>query len=354
MKKEVTEVLEQIYKVAEILLGGLANGRMDILEATVVMDDIVSIIEALQTVIPNVVYENYSDYFEEFGEFCRQCKNAGFLQANKEELISALKLFEDNMKDLKKIYISRFKICPCCGNEVIYNPLSGYYSVMMSKYQLVDNSRPETLNEIEYSCPQCGGSDRDRLIISFLQREGLAKASEGVKVLQIAPAAAITYWIEMNCPHIDYETTDLYMDNVSYRSDIMNMNMIQDETYDVIICSHVLEHVQNDRKALSEMKRILKPHGKIVFLVPIDLNVAKIDEEWGLSEAENWKRFGQGDHCRKYSKEGAMHRLKEQFYVHSLGKEYFGEEIFRQYALTDTSILYILTKSEKVSLNIFV
>lgn len=351
MKNEVLEVLGRIKKIAEILSGGLVNGQTR--EAAAQMDDMASAIEAVKTVIPVAVYEQYRDFFEVFTGSCRRCGNIEFLKANKGELLSSFELFKECMEDLKSNYISRVKICPCCGNEVIYDPLSEYYSAMARKYQTeqaVEESRLETLNKQEYSCPQCGGSDRDRLIISFLKKEGLDEAREGMKVLQIAPAVAITLWIQRHCPHIAYETTDLYMDNVSFQSDIMNMDMIRDDTYDVIICSHVLEHVKDDRKALSELRRILKPDGKVVFLVPIELSAADIDEEWGLSEAENWRRFGQGDHCRLYSKEGVIHRLEEQFYVHSLGKEYFGEEVFRQCALTDTSTLYVLTKSKEIPL----
>lgn len=286
MKEEVLEVLGHIKKIAEILSGGLVSGRMKEGEATVKMDDMASAIESVKTVIPTAVYEQYRDFFEVFCGFCRQCGNIEFLKANKEELLSSFELFKECMEDLEGNYISIFKICPCCGGEVIYDE--------------------------EYSCPQCGGSHRDRLIISFLKKEGLDEACEGMKVLQIAPTVAITLWIQRHCPHIAHETTDSYMD------------MIRDDTYDVIICSHVLAHEKGGRKALSELKRLLKPEGKVVFLVSIELNAADIDEEWGLSE--------------------------EQFYVHSLGKEYFGEEVFRQCALADTSILYVLTNSKEVSL----
>ena len=136
------------------------------------------------------------------------------------------------------------------------------------------------------------------------------------------------------------------MQGVTYQSDVQDMYMISDETYDIIISSHVLEHVENDRKALKEMKRILKEDGMILFLVPIDLNANKINEEWGLSEEENWRRFGQGDYCRRYDKWGLIARLKEEYCVYGLGKDYFGEEEFRNCGLTETSMLYILAKKE--------
>lgn len=128
--------------------------------------------------------------------------------------------------------------------------------------------KSETLNKDEYLCPACGASDRDRLIVSFLKKEGLQQAAEGTKFLHFAPSAAISKWImRKKCPQIDYETTDLFMDQVTFKSDIMDMDMVPDETYDVMVCSHVLEHVKDDIKALSEMKRVLKKDRKIIFLV---------------------------------------------------------------------------------------
>ncbi len=77
------------------------------------------------------------------------------------------------------------------------------------------------------------------------------------------------------------------MDNVTFKSDIQNMSIVNDNTYDIVICSHVLEHVKDDQKAMSELERIINDTGKVVFLVPIDLKRTEIDEEWGLSESEN-------------------------------------------------------------------
>lgn len=122
------------------------------------------------------------------------------------------------------------------------------------------------------------------------------------------------------------------------------MKEIKDDTYDVWICSHVLEHVADDRKALQELKRILKPDGIGVLLVPLDLSRTETDEEVGCSEAEDWRRFGQGDHVRAYAKADFLSRVRQcGFELKMLGKEYFGSDIFREAGLTDTSTLYIVT-----------
>lgn len=346
----LTQIAQKICVILETLRGdGNRNAERNALPSAA---NLAAMLDMIECVVPAFVYKKYSQFFAAFSVFCKKCGDEGFLlEDNRRELISSLELFAECMEDLKESFVSKSKKCPCCGHEVIYKPLPDYYSEMAARFGVTTQDRNETLNEEEYYCPDCGASDRDRLIVSFLEKEGLEEAAEGLKLLQIAPASAISRWIDIKCPHIQHDTTDLYMDRVTFHSDIMDMHMVPDETYDVVICSHVLEHVQDDRKALGELKRILKPEGKVVFLVPIDLNVTCIDEEWGLSEAENWRRFGQGDHCRRYDKSGLIQRLEEQFYVHSLGKEYFGEELFAQRSLTDTSTLYVLTKSCEVSLN---
>lgn len=351
MREEILEILGEVKQHGENMLAVLTAGQMSAEDFSQKALATVQVIESLKAIIPEKLYKEYDEFFDSFSLFCKRSGDSSFLAENVDMMASSLELFAECLEDLRNNYVKRVKKCPCCGGEVIYTPLSAYYSDMRKKLGIVSNAKSETLNRDEYLCPVCGASDRDRLIVSFLKIEGLQQAAEGTKFLQFAPSAAISKWITKKCPQIDYETTDLFMDQVTFKSDIMDMAMVPDETYDVMVCSHVLEHVKDDIKALSEMKRVLKKDGKIIFLVPIDLNASEVDEEWGLSEAENWRRFGQGDHCRRYSKAGLMERLREQFHVYNLGKEYFGEDVFGQCGLTDTSTLYVLTRSQDVPLN---
>lgn len=349
---KVLEMLQQIQNMVLYILNVLDQGTESTEEVSARVMGLSDIIRNLATIIPNAIYDEYKEFFDALDTFCRQCGNPEFLTQQVDNLASSLLLFDECMDNIKKSYKDKLKECTVCGLVDLYMPLSSYYENARHKYGIIYQAKAETLNREEYTCRHCGASDRDRLIISFLKKAMLQEASEHTKLLQIAPARPISMWIKSHCPQIEYDTTDLFMEDVTFRSDIMNMKGVPDESYDVIICSHVLEHVRDDRKALGEMKRILKSDGKIIFLVPVDLNATCIDEEWGLSEEENWRRFGQGDHCRRYDKEGLMERLEEQFCVHALGKDYFGEKVFEQGAFTDTSTLYILTKTKNVSLNL--
>lgn len=290
--------------------------------------------------------EKYQKKTGYIADFCQEWR-AGNKKPDEFELKNYDRMIDD-IAEITDYVISTYntepKTCACCGQEVYYLPLSSYYDEQAEKYHVKPHVL-ETLNRLEYTCPCCGASDRDRLMVSMLKKLGLEENQAKESLLQIAPAKTIEHWINGNCFTLQYDSTDLYMDQVSFVSDISDMNMVEEEVYDYIICSHVLEHVKDDKKAMQELYRILKKDGMGLLMVPIALDVDVIDEEWGLSEAENWRRFGQDDHCRQYSKKGFVERLEESgFYVHQLGREYFGEKLYHENGITDTSILYVVTK----------
>ena len=90
--------------------------------------------------------------------------------------------------------------------------------------------------------------------------------------------------------------------NCDVRLDITDMNF-EDNFFDVIICNHVLEYVQDDRKAMSELFRVLRPEGFAILQVPISRNAKEIFEDFSItSPEEREKYFGQKDHVRVYGK----------------------------------------------------
>lgn len=352
MRKNVENVLDDIRQYSIEMQEILSEGETIPKNFEKRVCSMVQLIRTIEKLVPPILYNEYKDFFTSFSVFCSHCAEEGFLAQNIDILISSFSLLCECLEALIREYTLRKKKCVCCGNEVLYMPIPGYYDEMKQRMGNEKNMQEETINRSEYLCPACGASDRDRLITVFLKKENLQKAPEGFKILQFAPAKPIEKWIRQYCPQVNYDSTDLLMKDVSFTADIQNMYMVPDETYDMVICSHVLEHVKDDRKALSELKRILKKEGQIIFLVPVSLAIDEIDEEWGLSEEENWRRFGQGDHCRRYGKKGLLERLEEQFVVNALGKEYFGTEIFREEGMTDTSTLYVLTKGKQVKFDL--
>lgn len=239
------------------------------------------------------------------------------------------------------------KRCIICKNNIEkYVAIEKKYLELPLKYGRKQTPKSETLNAEEYSCPFCYALDRDRLCSLFLE-ELLEKTNAlELNILDIAPSGAIKKFVYSNSGrNTNYYTADLYMEDVDYRLDIQNMKDIKNERFHLVICCHVLEHVKDDIMAMKEIYRILDRNGLAIILVPLDLDQTQTDEEWGLTEAENWRRFGQGDHVRKYAKIDFINRLKlVGFKVNEMDKVYFGEEKYQQNALTETSTLYVVNK----------
>lgn len=254
--------------------------------------------------------------------------------------------WRDEINDRCQSLKNRYKVCNMCNKKVIYEPASNYFQTKQKQHGFPYwNAVFESISRENRTCPECKAMDRERMIALFLDMLE-PEAGEKLKVLQIAPSFAMNNWLKEK-DYVTYETTDLFMPDVTFQSDIQNMTMVEDETYDIILCSHILEHVENDRKAMRELKRILKEAGVCIFLVPLVIGLTKTDEEFGLSESENWKRFGQDDYARLYAKEDFLDRLTDEGYlVHILGADYFGEDIWSEAGLSDIHYLYVATKKD--------
>ena len=239
--------------------------------------------------------------------------------------------------------------CPVCQNQVHeFLPLAPYYTENLRNYGFpYKPEEGETINFEQYACPHCSANDRDRLSACYL-RERLSQYSvdEQVLLLDIAPSVPLSKLFKEF--KLTRHTADLLTEGVDLVVDITNMSEIASDLYDTLICSHVLEHVNDDKKALSELYRVLKPRGWGIIMVPIILTLDQIDEDPQVTdEAERWRRFGQFDHVRMYNKSGFVERMEAVgFVVRQLGVDFFGESAFKQYGITNTSVLYVAEKVE--------
>lgn len=248
-----------------------------------------------------------------------------------------------------EVYIGeKAKRCNVCNNEVFFMPIPAGYEDMRKRCGFPYwNADFQLESKENYNCPVCGASDRDRLMIAFLE-EVKAESNEKLRMLQIAPSRPIErYALERE--DIAYESTDLMRPGVTFQADLQHMDMVENEAYDIIVCSHVLEHVENDMLAMKELYRMLKPDGVCLVLVPLIVGKTGTEEQWGCTVEENWRRFGQGDHSRLYGKGDFIERLQQAgFCVNELGKEWFGEEFYDTYGFDDLSIMYVATKGIKL------
>lgn len=246
---------------------------------------------------------------------------------------------------LKSLSPGRYTCIVCNRRIHNFKPLPAYYLENAAKYGYKYSfDDAETLNYRQYSCPSCGVSDRDRLYALFISKYLSENNISEITMLEIAPSKSLSNFIKKT-GRINLRTADLKMQEVDDKIDITNMQNYADSSFDSFICSHVLEHVADDRKALSELYRILKPGGWGILMVPIVLGIDEIDEDPALEdEGERWRRFGQNDHVRMYSKKGFLDRVEAAgFRVYQYDSEYFGVEVFQKNAIDEKSILYIGT-----------
>jgi SAM-dependent methyltransferase len=243
--------------------------------------------------------------------------------------------------------------CPVCGCRVgAFLPIPSYYTDNLKKngwpYKL---GQGETCNHQSYSCPFCNASDRDRLYALYVQ-DYLARVRSDriINIIDFAPSVPLSQFIRKRIAlleqDISYRTADLYAVGVDDKVDITNMKVYTDNQFDFFICSHVLEHVDDDKRALRELHRILKPGGRGILMVPIILGIEEIDEDPSIADvAERWRRFGQFDHVRTFSKGGFLERVREAgFLIHQYGKGFFGERLLTQVGITSQSVLYVVEK----------
>lgn len=143
--------------------------------------------------------------------------------------------------------------------------------------------------------------ERHRLLWLFL-KEQTDFFTTNKKVLHMAPEQCFLPLFRKQ-KNLDYTTADLYSPIADVKADICNLPF-EDNSFDVIFCNHVLEHITDDTKAMNELYRVLKPGGMGIFQIPQDLSLAKTFEDDTIKDQKERARiFGQYDHVRVYGRD---------------------------------------------------
>ena len=147
-------------------------------------------------------------------------------------------------------------------------------------------------------CPGTLSLERHRLLWLYLDRE-TNFLSSNLKVLHVAPEQ-VFYKKFKKLKNWEYFTFDLNSPIADIKGDLISTNF-KDEYFDLIICNHVLEHIEDDKSALDEMYRILKYNGISILQVPINVKRENTFEDLSIkSKIQREKYFGQYDHVREY------------------------------------------------------
>jgi SAM-dependent methyltransferase len=174
----------------------------------------------------------------------------------------------------------------------------------------------------DVQCPRCGSYERVRALWLFLREEtDLTRGSH--RVLHFAPEPGIAAAIAA-LPGVDYVSADIAP---GVAMEVVDITAIPPAlgSFDVVICSHVLEHVAEDRKAMSEVFGTLRPGGAAYFMQPVDFERAETYEDPAIvAPEERVRAFGQFNHVRVYGRdirkrlEGAGFELSERRYTEEL------------------------------------
>ena len=233
--------------------------------------------------------------------------------------------------------------CPVCKQtNAAFAAIPEFYRENARRHGFVHYGQGEMTAHDSYTCTRCGATDRERLYVYWMEQEVAAgRLREGAKVMHFAPEQAMSRLIR-GSRFFDYATADLVMKGVDYQVDLMDMPFA-DGTYDFFICSHVLEHVADDGKAIRELRRITRDGGYGILMAPIIVGIEHTLEDPSVTDdAGRWRLYGQNDHVRLYAHNDYVRKIEDNgFRVDQYGIDYFGAEAYAAMGLKPSSILYI-------------
>jgi SAM-dependent methyltransferase len=215
--------------------------------------------------------------------------------------------------------------CPCCNGTFRQLITAGL------------NDRPNA------RCPKCNSFERHRLLWLYLKRK-TNLFTDKLRMLHICPEYVFQKTLK-SLPNIEYIGAGIAAPFATIEMDITDIDE-PDNSYDVILCSHVLEHIPEDGKAMSELFRVLKPGGWAILQVPLNYEREKTFEDFSITSPKERERlFGKDDHVRVYGLdykarlEKAGFTVKVENYLSELGQGYI-----QKYCLLNREDIYLCTK----------
>ena len=222
-------------------------------------------------------------------------------------------------------YRGRGRECPVCGSRYRRFLPYGYVT-----------SREDAL------CPHCLALERHRMIWLWLKES--SDLFEGYpRLLHIAPEVSLMRHFKRHYrDNRNYITADLESPLADLHFDVQSIPL-EEESVDVIICNHLLEHVEDDRRAMAELYRILKHGGWGIMLVPEDRSRATTFEDDSITDPEERTRiFGQYDHRRIYGRDYDERLRAAGFRVERIAyTERLSSEQRRRYAIGTDDLIVV-------------
>lgn len=240
-------------------------------------------------------------------------------------IISLVDLIYSHLKPI--LYLGNNVVCPVCGGN-----FSKFLPYKVKKVK-------KRLNVL---CPRCGSFERHRLLWLFLiNRTNLF--SDNMKILHLAPEHVFQK-IFRTMPNLNYVSADICSPLAEIKTDITNISF-KNNSFDTILCIHILEHITKDQEAMAELFRILKPGGWAILQSPVNINLEKTFEDTKILSIEDREKFlGQSDHVRMYGKD-YKERLESMGFKVNVDDfvKYLDIDLIKKYGLLEEYI-YFCTK----------
>ena len=254
------------------------------------------------------------------------------------------------MNKLIKLILNTFSRTFLIKISFVFQPILGFFLKGNQFTDPIDGKSFSTFLPYGYNklrknalSPSTFSLERHRLLWLYLKNE-TGFFDKKIKLLHFAPEQSF-YKRFKKLSNIQYDTIDINSPLAMIKADICDLP-IKDNTYDFILCNHVLEHILDDDKAISELYRVLKKNGVGIFQVPIDMKKEFTFQDDSITDKkERNKIFGQYDHVRVYGKDyftklkNAGFKVQEIDYTKNLSKD----EIYR-FSIVNGEIIPVCTK----------
>jgi SAM-dependent methyltransferase len=193
-----------------------------------------------------------------------------------------------------------------------------------------------SFREMMHGAHFCGALERHRLLWLYLERKtSLLRRGVNGTMLHVAPEPIVEQKLRrLMGKH--YLTADLFSAGVDVKMDVTNIQY-PDQYFDVIYCSHVLEHVSDDRRAMREFNRVLKKDGWAILLVPVTTDKT-FEDPFIVDPKERLRLFGQEDHVRRYGPDYKERLEQAGFDVEQIRPfDFLSQSEIRKMAITDAA-----------------